>query len=183
MKRIVNKTCNIVTSIVLFVAIFLAISFAGVRLLGLQVYIVLSGSMQSMYPVGSLLYVAPVNIEDLDVDDDITYWLNDDTIVTHRIVEVLRDEANPAAVSYRVKGVENQTADAVPIPCTNVLGRAVFRIPLLGYVAYYIQRPPGIYIAIAVGGIFFLLSYVSELMQKEDKNGEVHSGCNNKENN
>ena len=33
----------------------------------------------------------------------------------------------------------------------NVLGVPVLQIPLIGYLAFYIQRPPGLYIALVVG--------------------------------
>ena len=56
----------------------------------------------------------------------------------------------------------------------NVIGTPVFTIPVLGYIANYIQNPPGTYIAIAAGAILLLLVFLPDLLfgsedEKEQK--------------
>ena len=49
---------------------------------GYMPYVVLSGSMEPVYPVGSLIYVAPVDANSLEPGDAITFDRND-AVVTH----------------------------------------------------------------------------------------------------
>ena len=51
MGKAVKKIWNIVTSIIVALAVLLAIALVGVRLIGFQVFTVLSGSMEPTYHV------------------------------------------------------------------------------------------------------------------------------------
>lgn len=172
MRKSIQKTGDIVTSVLVIAAVLVAVALVGVRLIGLQVYTVLSGSMEPVYHVGSLIYVKDTDYRELEVGDDITFMLNETTIVTHRIVEILPDTEDPTVLRFRTQGIANKTADEVPVHFKNVLGKPVFTIPYLGYVAYYIQNPPGTYIAIATGAILILLSCIPDLLKKEDEDNE-----------
>ena len=164
MKRIFD----IIFTAVMVVVITLAVLLAGVRLFGLTPYTVISGSMEPKYPVGSLIYVKKVGIKDLKVDDVITYVIDGGTVVTHRIIEIIPDEDNPTVVRYRTKGDANKDADGEPVHINNVLGKAVFNIPLLGYVTYYIQNPPGSYIATGALMVLVLLSFLPGLLKPDE---------------
>ena len=100
MKSRSKKILNSLTTIIVVMVVILAIMLVGVRLFGLQVYSVLSGSMEPEYPVGSLIYVKKVDYKELKVGDPITYLLDEDTVVTHRIIEVLIDEDDPNTIRY-----------------------------------------------------------------------------------
>ena len=56
-----KKAWNIISSILVALVVLLAIALVGVRLFGLQVYTVLSGSMEPTYHTGSLIYVKRVD--------------------------------------------------------------------------------------------------------------------------
>ena len=45
----------------------------------------------------------------------------------------------------------------------NVIGTPVFSIPYLGYVADYIQHPPGMYVAISAGAVLLLLVFIPDI--------------------
>lgn len=167
MKQFIQKSWHAFTSVVVAMAVLLAVALVGVRLVGFQVFTVLSGSMEPEYPVGSLIYVKEVDIHDLRVGDDITFRLTGNTVATHRITEIVSDTENPQSLWFRTKGIANETEDANPVPGQNVLGKPVFAIPWLGYFAYYIQRPPGLYIAISVGAVLIFLSFLPEFFSKE----------------
>ena len=57
MKHTVKAVWNIITNILVGLVVLLAIALVGVRLVGIQVFTVLSGSMEPAYHVGSLIYV------------------------------------------------------------------------------------------------------------------------------
>ena len=151
------------------IVVLLAIALVGVRLVGLQPFVVLSGSMEPKYHVGSLIYVKSVDYKQLRVGDDITYMLDKDTVVTHRIIEVLVDEENPETLRYFTQGIANEVPDGTSVQYKNIIGKPVFTIPYLGYVSNYIQNPPGMYIAIAAGAILILLVFLPDLFEDDKK--------------
>lgn len=162
MKRI----WNLFTSILVILAVLLAIALVGVRLVGLQVFVVLSGSMEPTYSTGSLLYVKEVPYTDLEVGDVITFLLDPDTVATHRIVEIVPDEQDSSVLRFRTKGDANNAVDGSLVHCRNVIGTPVFSIPKLGYVANYIQHPPGMYAAMSMGAILLMLVFLPDLFGK-----------------
>lgn len=151
------------------VAVLLAVALVGVRVVGYTPYTILSGSMEPTYHVGSLIYVKKVDTSTLEVGDPITFALSEDTIATHRIVEVVPDEEDASVIRFRTKGDANETVDGALVHYKNVLGKPVFTIPYLGYVADYIQHPPGMYTAIAAGVILLLLVFVPDMFDDEKK--------------
>ena len=141
---------NTVTTVLLVVALVLAMLLAGVRLFGITPYAVLSGSMEPTYRAGALLYVAKTDPLALEVGDPVTFLLNEDTVATHRVVEVIPDANDPTVMRYRTKGDANAEADCVLLHSKNVLGKPLFSIPFLGYFTTYIQTAPGYYIMLIV---------------------------------
>lgn len=169
MKTTIKKIGNVVTTVLVVAVVLLAIALAGVRLFGLQVYTVLSGSMEPAYPVGALLYDKKVDPAQLRPGDVITFMLDEETIVTHRIVEVVPDEEDPSVIRFRTKGDANAAEDGSLVHYKNVLGTPVFTIPKLGYFANFVQQPPGLYVAIAFGAVLVLLAFLPDLLGGDKK--------------
>lgn len=167
-----KKIWNAFTTVLVTLVVILAILLVGVRFVGLQPYTVLSGSMEPTYHVGSLIYVKEVDPFELESGDVITYMLNEDTLSTHRIVNVVPDEADSSVVRFQTKGDANDAVDASLVHCNNVVGSPVFTIPYLGFVANYIQNPPGTYVAIAFGAILLLLVFLPDLFDEEKGEGK-----------
>ena len=111
--------------------------------------------------MGDLLYVRPTDPADLQPGDVITFVMNEQLVVgTHRIVEV---EDTGERLYFYTKGDANAAMDAAPVAQENVLGTPVFSIPLLGYVAAFVQQPPGSYVAVAVGAVLLALVLLPDL--------------------
>nr|WP_317283096.1 signal peptidase I [uncultured Sellimonas sp.] len=83
-----KKICGFLSGVILLVLAVLAGILIIPKLMGYEEMAVLTGSMEPKYPVGSLIYVKEENPENLKVGDVITYRLSEDTVVTHRIVEI-----------------------------------------------------------------------------------------------
>lgn len=160
----IKRAWDIASTVLVVIVVIFAILLAGVRLFGVQVYSVISGSMEPEYPVGSLIYVKKIDPTEIKVNDVITYVLPNDTPSTHRVIRI--DEENQL---FYTKGDANKTEDGAPVHFKNLIGTPVFKIPLLGYIAYYIQHPPGMYIAIAAGAILLILVFLPALFQKDEK--------------
>ena len=163
----VGKIWNWLTTILVTIVVILAILLVGVRVAGIQVYTVLSGSMEPTYHVGSLIYVRPVDPFKLEAGDPITFMLDADTVATHRIVEVVPDENDSSVVRFRTKGDANDAVDGSLVHYKNVLGKPIATIPNLGYFANYIQHPPGSYLAISAGAILVLMVFIPDLFSSE----------------
>lgn len=166
--KVFLKIWNAVTTLLVTAVVILALLLVGVRLIGMQVFTVLSGSMEPTYHTGALLYVKDVDYTELKEGDVITFMLDEDTVATHRIVGVVPDENDPTVIRYRTKGDANDAEDGSLVHYRNVIGTPVFSIPKLGFVANYIQNPPGSYIAISGGAILLLLVFLPDLFA-EDK--------------
>jgi signal peptidase len=159
-----KKIWNVVTWSLVTVVVIFAVLLVGVRLFGIQVFSVVSGSMEPNIPVGSLIYVQKVDPAEVQPGDVITYVLSNNMPSTHRVVRVDAENQH-----FYTKGDANDIADGSPVHFKNLIGTPVFKIPLLGYVAYYIQHPPGMYIAIAVGAILLILVFLPDLFKKDGK--------------
>lgn len=162
MKQGLRKFWNVLSTIIVVAAVLLAVLLVGMRLFGLQIYTVLSGSMEPTYHVGSLIYVKKAAPEEIHEGDVITFMLSETTTATHRVVAVVPDE-DGSTLRFQTKGDANAAADATLVHEKNVIGKPVFTIPVLGYVASYIQQPPGLYVAICAGALLLLLVFLPDL--------------------
>ena len=183
MGKTLKKILNVISTILVAIVVVLALLLVGARFIGLNVYTVLSGSMEPTYHVGSLIYVKDVDTDELKAGDVITYMLDEDTIVTHRIADVIPDETDPSIIRFQTKGDANDSVDGSLVHYKNVIGTPVFSIPKLGYLANYIQKPPGRYIAISAGAIILLLVFLPDLFSYDDKSEKKKKKQKNGNNN
>lgn len=171
--KTVKKVWDGVTTVLVGIVVVLAILLVGARLVGFQVFTVLSGSMEPTYHTGSLIYVKEVDYTEIEPGQVITFMLDEDTVATHRVVEVVPDENDATVLRYRTKGDANDAEDGSLVHYKNVIGSPVFTIPYLGYFANYIQNPPGMYIAISVGAILLMLVFLPDLLFDDEDEKEA----------
>lgn len=171
----IKKAFDVASTVIVSLVVIFAVLLVGVRLIGLKVFAVISGSMEPDYPVGSLIYVKSADPTEIEVDNVITFLLPDNTPATHRVVRIDAENRH-----FYTKGDSNDSEDGPPVHFNNLLGRPVFVIPYLGYVAHYIQHPPGLYVAIAAAAILLVLAFLPDLFKadgtkKENGKGETPS--------
>ena len=170
--KTVKKIWEGITTILVALVVILAVLLVGVRLFGLQVFTVLSGSMEPTYHTGALIYVKEVDYKEIEPGQVITFMLDEKTIATHRVVEVVPDNEDPSVLRYKTKGDANDAEDGSLVHYKNVLGSPVFTIPYLGYLANFIQHPPGMYIAISVGAILLILVFLPDILFDDEEEKE-----------
>ena len=124
-----KKFIKIVTDILLVIVLVIAAVLYIPRLMGLKTYKVLSGSMEPKYHVGSVVYVEKSSIDDIEVGDVITFYINDNTVVTHRVIDKDNDTE-----SFHTKGDANETEDGGSVAYDKVDGKVVLNVPYLGYI-------------------------------------------------
>lgn len=115
---------------------FAVIGLAGLLLLilprtGISVDIVLSGSMEPAIQTGGLVFT-DTRQKTPEIGDIITYRIKDSQ-VTHRVI---RKEKGKLIT----KGDANDEEDLVSVNADQVIGKVVFTIPFLGYVAAFIRQ-------------------------------------------
>ena len=174
----VRKSLKIISNALVILVAVVAFLLHGFRLFGLQPYTVLSGSMESVYPTGSLIYVAKVDPAELKVKDIITFRMAGGMIATHRIVELVPDETNPDITRFRTKGDENDSVDGALVDFNSVVGKPLFGIPYLGYLATYITYPPGKYVAAAVAAALILIEIIISIILDDKDKKKPHSEQN-----
>ena len=172
MPKNIKKIWDTVSTVIVILVVAFAVFLMGSRLVGLQVFNVISGSMEPTYSVGDLLYVKTVDPDSVKVGDPITFVLNEDLVVaTHRVVGIDKENRQ-----FTTKGDANETEDAAPVHFNNLIGVPVFAVPLLGYVSAYIQSPPGMYVAIGLAvvliGVVFLPDLFTKNNKQEEENGK-----------
>ena len=160
---------SFISTIIVIAALLLAVALVGVRFVGINVYTVLSGSMEPAYHVGSLIYVKSVDTNELEAGDVITFMIDENTVVTHRINEVVKDDLDPGTIRFVTKGDANEDVDGALVHYKNVIGTPIFTIPKMGYLVNYIQTPPGTYVAISVAAVLLLLTFLPDLFGGEDE--------------
>lgn len=166
-----RKICNIIRTILVILIVFVAVLLIAPKVLGFESMVVLSGSMEPEYPVGSMVYVKDVNYEDIEVGDVISYRLSDGTMVTHRVAAINDDG------TLTTKGDANNVADASPVKESQVFGEAKWKLPYFGYISSFIKSAGGIAVLCALAIAIILLSVLPSI--KDDEKGKEE---NNKEN-
>lgn len=179
----VKKAWDIASTVLVAIVVIFAVLLVGVRLFDIQVFSVISGSMEPDYPVGSLIYVKECDPSEVEVGEVITFVLSNETPATHRVIGIDKEnecfytqgDANYDQAHFEATGEKIYTEDP-PVYFKNLIGKPVFTIPVLGYIAYYIQHPPGMYIAIAAGAVMLILVFLPDLFKKEEKK-EIPAGA------
>ena len=165
MKLTLKKIWNITSTVLVVLIVLCAVFLMGSRLMGYQVFTIISGSMEPEYNVGDLIYVKKVDPQDIKVGDDITFILNEDLVIaTHRVVRIDAENQH-----FYTKGLANEIEDSDPVHFNNVIGVPKFSIAKLGYVSNFIQNPPGTYITIGLGVLLILIVFLPDIISKKEK--------------
>jgi signal peptidase len=165
LPKTILKIWNALTTLLVIAAVLLAVLLAGVRVVGLTPFAVLSGSMEPTYHVGSIIYVQKTAPENIKVGDPISFVLNEDLqVATHRVVEI--DAVNQR---FYTKGDANNAPDAVPVHFKNLLGKPLFTIPRLGYVSSFLSTTKGMILAGTAALVLLILVFVPDMLNAADK--------------
>ncbi|MBR2925293.1 MAG: signal peptidase I [Clostridia bacterium] len=162
MNTSVLKTLRIMTTVLVGLAILFAFFVSAIKIFGFQIYGVLTGSMEPSYPRGSLLYIREVDPDALRIGDVITFSVSPNVMATHRIVDIVADEQTPTYYRFQTKGDANQSVDTALVEPRKIVGKVSFAIPVIGYVAHYVQEPPGLYVAILVSLVLIILVILTD---------------------
>lgn len=159
-----KRVWNIGTTLILLVMLGIVAVMYIPGFFGIKPMVVLSGSMEPVYPVGSLLYVNENGTDTAAVGDVITFYIDEDTLVTHRVVEV-----NQENQTYTTKGDANDAEDASPVAFSNVLGKPVLAVPKLGYFADWLSSKSGKILYVTGIVVVVMLIWIGDILWSEKK--------------
>lgn len=170
MDAALKKICGYLSAgmAILVVAVGAVMLFP--RIMGNEVYAVLSGSMEPQYPVGSVVIVdTQVKPEQIRVGDPITFRKEEQAVATHRVVAI-----DPEAKEFRTKGDANASEDLTPVPYDHLIGKAGISVPLVGYIPLYMRTGKGMFCIGAYVIVFLLLQLIPVLIEPEKEEKKTH---------
>jgi signal peptidase I len=139
-------TRRLVASVVLLAATAVVLGLAAVtigpRLLPYQALVVRSGSMAPTIPTGSIVFYRPVPASQVKVGDVIAFSEpgSPGTRVTHRVYEI---QHGSTGTYFVTKGDANGAPDDWQVPAVGTGWKAVWHVPVAGYVLFDIQSTLG----------------------------------------
>ena len=148
--RLVTRTLHwIITIIFLGLLTLLGLTQFAPSWWGIDLRGVASGSMAPTIPVGAMVVIQPVEIEEILPGDVITFQSPEvmDTVVTHRVVEV---SVVGGERVFRTQGDANEDPDLNLLPASRVLGRVLFDLPYLGYLSQFIRTRQGWFLIVII---------------------------------
>jgi signal peptidase I len=110
------------------------------RFLSYQYSAVLSPSMQSMIPQGSLVITKKVPSAQIKAGDVITFLRSDEESVTHQVIDVVPDFDGRGSLGFRTKGTDNMDPDPDIVGAANVIGVVKVHVNGLGFTMRYISE-------------------------------------------
>jgi signal peptidase len=138
------------------------------RIAGYHMYIVLSGSMAPAFDAGSMVFVKPVEPEEIKEGDIITYrGLGDSSfLTTHRVVEIIGSGKD---LEFVTKGDANDVNDPNQVPGANLVGRVALAVPYMGYLMDFGQTKQGMLVLIVVPGVLLIINESYKLYKNVSK--------------
>ena len=155
------KAIKNIIDIILTLVIIICVAVGGLYLFNIHPYVVLSGSMEPTIETGSIVFIdKSARFDEIREKDIIAFKLND-TMVTHRVVEV-------TSQGLITKGDANSTNDGGFVIAENFIGKNVFNVPKVGFFVRVIQSQNGKIIFIAGIVLLFVMSFIGDKKEKPD---------------
>ena len=158
--------CGFLGTLIITAVILAALPLTIPRLLGYEIFTVISGSMEPTLPVDSLVYVEKAAPEEILPGEIVAFWENGEA-VTHRVTENRRTDS-----SFITRGDANDVDDFDPVPYLNLIGRVKYCLPGLGVLRLSFGSTEGrlALIGIALSGA--LLNMIGSSLRHRRKNKE-----------
>lgn len=135
--RAAAVVCRILGTVILLAVLAVCLPLSVPKLLGYQVYDVVSGSMAPAIPVHSVVLVQPAAPEELQPGEIVAYR-SGSSVVIHRLVENHIVEGELVT-----KGDANAEPDPLKVEYAGVLGTVTAHIPFIGIYAGALNTLPG----------------------------------------
>ena len=136
--------------------------------------------MEPEIKTGSVVFVQKINPETLKKDDVITYASAEDTdiLITHRLVAI---EEKEGKTIFKTQGDANNSEDVGEISSSQIKGKVVFSLPLLGYLSVWIREPKGFGLLVVLPALLIIISEILNIKKTIEEEVEKKYKNKNKE--
>ena len=142
MKKATKIILKSVSTLIVALIVVFAFLLVGVRIFDVQIYSVLSGSMEPTYKVGSVIYVKDVNIQEDEMGNKL----------------------------FQTKGDANDKVDERLVKESEIIGKPIFTIPYLGYIAHFMQTKHGMVTTIGIAIALIIIVMAIDMITDDKKN-------------
>ena len=140
---------------------------------GIMPLIVLTDSMYPQIESGDLIFCETITADDVEVGDVISFYdpaSSSSAVVTHMVIEIIDENG---MLSFRTKGINNNTEDRLPVPAEKVIAEYTgIRIPGAGNLAIFMQSTAGLLVCVILPIIAFVGYDVIRRRLYEKKKGD-----------
>ena len=151
---------NTITTIVIILGVIFILLFA----VGIQPYVVESGSMEPAIQTGSVCFINKrLSYDDMKVGDVIAFKLPNNAFATHRIHDITQE-------GFVTKGDANLNVDNIITTKENFIGKNVFSISKAGFIVKTLQTTSGKIIVVTIIIVLFLAGILIGEPSKKKKN-------------
>lgn len=136
------------------------------RVLGSNLLVVLSQSMEPKVPMGAAVISEPVSVSEIQIGDVVTYQtfeeFGEQALITHRVIDI---DDQGLEILFTTKGDAAEEPDINPVPASAILGEVRFTLPLVGFVLAAIRSPVGFAIIIGIPALFIILDELRNIAE------------------
>lgn len=145
------------------------------NILGYKSMVVLTGSMAPKINPGDIIIDKSIKAKNIKVGDVITYKFDNETLITHRVIEVINKEGSQA---YRTKGDANNVDDGKLVTDEQLVGKYSFRIPYAGYVSNFTRTKYGFMLLILLPIMILIYEQFKNVLTELKKEENTKSVSN-----
>ncbi|HBC85133.1 MAG TPA: signal peptidase I [Clostridiales bacterium] len=155
-QKVIKVLINALMTLILIVGILFILLF----MIGIEPFVVKSGSMQPTIQTGSLSFINKhAKYKDVKENDIIAFKATSGDKVTHRAISIT-DEG------IETKGDSNERTDGITTTEKNFIGKNIFSIPKLGYVVMLIQTTRGKIMLVTIIIIILVAGFLEDAKKK-----------------
>ena len=151
----------------LLLSVFFGGSYVLKAVLGTEypMMVVVSESMVPTLGVGDYIIVAKVpDASQLNVglapQGDIIVFLRPGTTDEYIVHRAVKEQGSGDSLSFVTKGDNNLGPDGVPVPASNIMGKVIAHVPLVGYFSLFIKTSRGFGLVVVFMALAFLIDYI-----------------------
>ena len=157
--HVIKVFINTLMTLVLIVGIV----FITLYFIGIQPFVVETGSMQPTIQAGSISFVnIHVKYDEIKENDIIAFESSNGARVTHRVINITEE-------GFETKGDSNNKSDGISTTKSNYIGKNVFSIPGVGKFVKFIQTTVGKIVLVTIIVILLLVGFLTDDDKKRKK--------------
>ncbi len=135
-----------------------------ISIFGFKKYVVTTNSMEPTYNKGDLIVIKQVNIDEIEENDIITYYTdNEKNTTTHRVIQI--SKTDDGRILFQTKGDNNSGPDAELVNYEQIKGKVIYRLDNGGKISTKLLT--GIEVTIII--LIVILIYLHIILTEEKK--------------